>query len=68
MLHAMRQTVMESGLGDGGRAEQTVQGMMDRQFSEKLASSLKFDRAFGQALKRLDRQDEASVQGSSIQA
>ena len=68
MMQSMRQTVMQSGLCDGGRAEKAFQGMMDQKLSVKLADSLKFDRAFGNALKRLDRQDAAKVEVSSIQA
>ena len=68
MMQAMRKNVMQSGLADGGRAEQVFQGWMDQTLSGKLAKDLHFEKFFGKALKRLDRNPEAPVQESSIPA
>ena len=68
MMQSMRKNVMESGLADGGRAEQVFQGMLDQGISEKLAAGFRFQKSFGKALQRVDREAQAPLKESSIHA
>ena len=68
MMQAMRRNVIQSGLGDGGRAEQVFQGMMDEKLSKNLAANLRFQKYFGKALERLEKSAPAAIQETSIHA
>ena len=65
MMQAMRQTTLQRGLLSGSRGEEVFQGWMDRHFSEDLAKSLKFCKAFGKTLEHLGRQDRAALEAAS---
>ena len=54
MLQSMRETTFQSGLVDGGRAEEAFQGLLDTQYAEALSHKLSFSKTFGKTLARLE--------------